>query len=93
MTTLSGSQQCYAKGSYGSHTTSPYLSLSFQCPSLLATWTGCPDTVHIFSVLCSVGWGRPFLDFVVRGSQAQIVHLLFELLLDFDGISVGHAQG
>ena len=32
----------------------------------------CPDTVHIFSVLCLVGWGYRFLDFVVRGSQAQI---------------------
>jgi hypothetical protein len=31
------------------------------------------DTIHIFFVLCSVGWGHPFLDFVVRGSQAQIV--------------------
>jgi hypothetical protein len=50
-----------------------YLSLSFRCPSLLVAWTGCPDTVHIFSVLCSVGWGHPFLAFVVRGSQAQIV--------------------
>jgi hypothetical protein len=44
----------------------------FRCPSLLVACTGCLDTVHIFSVLCSVGWGRPFLAFVVRGSQAQI---------------------
>jgi hypothetical protein len=73
MTALSDNQQCYAKGSYGSHTTSRYLSLSFQCPSFLVAWTGCPDTVHLFSVLCSVGWGHPFLAFVVRGSQAQIV--------------------
>jgi hypothetical protein len=72
MTALSGSKQCYAKGSYGSHTNSQYLSLSFQCP-LLVAWTGCPDTVHIFYVLCSMGWGRPFLAFFVRGSQAQIV--------------------
>jgi hypothetical protein len=71
-TALSGSQQCYAKGSYGSRTTSRYLSLSFQCPSLLAAWTGCPDTFHLCFVLYSVGWGRPFLAFVVRGSQAQI---------------------
>jgi hypothetical protein len=71
-TALSDSQQCYAKGSYGSCTTSQYLSLSFWCPSFLVAWTGCPDTVHIFSVLCSMGWGRPFLAFVVRGSQAQI---------------------
>jgi hypothetical protein len=57
----------------------------FLCPSLLADCT-----VHTF-FLCpfSVGWGRPFLAFVVRGSQAQITRLLFELLLDFDGISVG----
>jgi hypothetical protein len=59
-TTLSSSQQCYAKGSYGS-------------PSLLAAWTGYPDTVHILSILFSVGWGHPFLDFVVGGFQAQIV--------------------
>jgi hypothetical protein len=72
MTALSGSQQCYAKGSYGSHTTSRYLSLSLQCPYLLVAWNACPDTVHIFSILCSVGWGHPFLAFVVRGSQAQI---------------------
>jgi hypothetical protein len=72
MTILIDSQQCYAKGSYGSRTTSWYLSLSFWCPSLLAAWTGCLDTVHIFSVLFSVGWGCPFLDFFVRGSQAQI---------------------
>jgi hypothetical protein len=69
---LSVSQQCYAKGSYGSHTTSRYLSLSFWCPSLLAAWNGCPDTIHFFSILFLVGWGHPFLDFVVRGSQAQI---------------------
>jgi hypothetical protein len=69
VTALSGIQQCYSKGSYGSRTTSGYLSLSFRCPSLLADWIGCPDTVH----LCSVGWGRPFLDFFVRGSKAQIV--------------------
>jgi hypothetical protein len=55
-TALSGSQQCYAKGSYGSHTTSQYISLSFWCPSLLLAWTGCPDAIHIFSVLCLVGW-------------------------------------
>jgi hypothetical protein len=73
MTALSGSEKCHAKGSYGSHTTSQYLSLSFRCPSLLAAWTGCPDTIHIFSVLYSMGWGHPFLAFVVRGSQAQIV--------------------
>jgi hypothetical protein len=73
MTALSDSQHCYAKGSYGSRTTSRYLSLSFRCPYLLADWTGCPDTVHIFSILCSMGWECPFLDFVVRGSQAQIV--------------------
>jgi hypothetical protein len=72
MTALSDSQQFYAKGSYGSRTTSQYLSLSFRCPSLLVASTGCPDTVHIFSILCSMGWGRPFLAFVVRGSQAQI---------------------
>jgi hypothetical protein len=59
-------------GSYGSRTTSWYLSLSFQCPSLLASWIGSLDIVHIFSVLCSMGWGCPFLAFVVRGSQAQI---------------------
>jgi hypothetical protein len=35
---------------------------------LLVAWTGCPDTVHLFSILCSVGWGCPFLDFFVRGS-------------------------
>jgi hypothetical protein len=35
-------------------------------------WTGCPDTFHLFSVLCSMGWGCPFLPFAVRGSQAQI---------------------
>jgi hypothetical protein len=56
---LSGNQQCYAKSSYGSRTTSQYLSLSFQCPPLLAAWTGCLDTVHLCSVLCYVGWGRP----------------------------------
>jgi hypothetical protein len=71
-TALSGSQQCYAKGSYGSRTTSRYLSLSFWCPSLLVAWTGYPDTIHLFSVLFSMGLGRPFLAFVVRGSQAQI---------------------
>jgi hypothetical protein len=73
MATLSDNQQCYAKGSYGSHTTSWYLSLSFHCPSLLVAWNGFPDTIHILSALCSVGWGSPFLAFVVRGSQAQIV--------------------
>jgi hypothetical protein len=33
--------------------------------------------LSMFSILCSVGWGRPFLDFVVRGSQAQIAMSLF----------------
>jgi hypothetical protein len=73
MIALGESQQCYAKGSYGSCTTSQCLSLSFWCLSLLVSWAGCPDTVHICSILCSVGWGRPFLVVVVRGSQAQIV--------------------
>jgi hypothetical protein len=50
----------------------PYLSLSFWCPSFLAAWTGCHEVVCLFSVLCFVGWGCPFLDFAVRGSQAQI---------------------
>ena len=72
MTTLSDNQQCYAKGSYGSHTTSRYLSLSFWCPSLPSSWTSCLDTVHILFVLFYVGWGIPFLAFAVRGSQAQI---------------------
>jgi hypothetical protein len=71
-TALSNSQQCYVKGSYESRTTSRYLSLSFRCPSLLAACIGCLDTIHIFSILCSVGWGHPFLSFFVRGSQAQI---------------------
>ena len=73
MAALRRNQQCYAKGSYGSCTTSWYISLSFRCPSLLTAWTSCPDTVHLCSVLCSMGWGCPFLAFVVRGSQAQIV--------------------
>jgi hypothetical protein len=73
MTALSDNQQCYAKGSYGSRTTSRYISLSFWCPYLLAAWTDFTDTVHIFFVLFSMGWGFPFLNFVVRGSQAQIV--------------------
>jgi hypothetical protein len=47
MTALSGSQHCYAKGSYGSHTTSRYLSLSFRCPSLFTAWTGFPNIVHL----------------------------------------------
>jgi hypothetical protein len=72
MTALSDNQQCYAKGSYGSRTTSRYLSLSFWCPYLLVAWTDCPDTVHLCSILCFVGSGLPFLAFVVRGSQAQI---------------------
>jgi hypothetical protein len=72
MTSLNNSQQCYAKGSDGSRTTSRYLSLSFQCPSFLAAWTSCLDTINICSILCSMGWGRPLLPFVVRGSQEQI---------------------
>jgi hypothetical protein len=93
VTALSGNRQCYARGSYGSHTTSQYLSLFFWCSSLLADWTGFPVAVHIFSVLCSVFWGCPFLDFVVRGSQAQIVASFFKLILDFDGILVDLTQG
>jgi hypothetical protein len=73
MTSLSDGQHYYAKGSYGSRTTSWCLSLSFWCPSFLTSWIGCPDTDHLFSVICFVGWGHPFLDFGVRGSQAQIV--------------------
>jgi hypothetical protein len=65
MTALRDNQQCYAKGSYGIHTTSLYLSLSLWCHYFLVAWTGCPDTVHVFSFLSSVGWGVPFLDFVV----------------------------
>jgi hypothetical protein len=73
VTALSGSQQCYAKGSYGSQPTSQYLSLTFRCTSLLAAWTGFPDTVHLFSILCLGGWVYPFLAFFVRDSQEQIV--------------------
>jgi hypothetical protein len=93
MTALSGSQQCYAKGSYGSRTTSRYLSLSFRCPSWLAAWAGCPNTVHIFFILFSVGWGHPFLVLLWGVTKPKFPHLLFELLLDFDDISVGRAQG
>jgi hypothetical protein len=73
MTALRGNQQGYARGSYGSSTTSRYISFSFWCPSLLATWTGCPEAVLLFFILCSAGWGHPLLDFAVRDSQAQIV--------------------
>jgi hypothetical protein len=65
MTTLTDNQHCYAKGSYGSHTTFGTF--------WLAAWIGCPDTIHFFSVLCFVGLGHPFLAFIVMGSQAQIV--------------------
>jgi hypothetical protein len=68
MTSSSDNDQCYSRGSYGSHTTSWYLYLSFWCPSFLAGWTGCPKATHIFFVLCSMSWGHPFLDFDVRGS-------------------------
>jgi hypothetical protein len=44
----------------------------FSMSSLLVAWIGCPNTIHIFSVLCSMGWSRPFLASSVRGSQAQI---------------------
>jgi hypothetical protein len=67
-TALIENQQCYAKGSYGSRTTSWYPSLSFRCPSFLAAWNGFPNIFHLFSVLCSVGWGHSFLVFAVRGS-------------------------
>jgi hypothetical protein len=69
---LSDNQECCAKGSYGSRTTSWYLSLSFWCPSLLAAWTSFPDIVHLLSFLFYVGWGCPFLAFAVRGSHDQI---------------------
>jgi hypothetical protein len=72
MTALSENQQCYARGSYGSRTTSRYLSVSFRFPSLLAAWTGCPKVVCLFSFLFSMGWGRSFLAFSLRVSQAQI---------------------
>jgi hypothetical protein len=71
-TSLSGNQQCYSMGSYGSRTTSRCLCLSFRCPSLLAAWNGFHETFHIFFVLCYAGCGFPFLAFAVRGSQAQI---------------------
>jgi hypothetical protein len=69
MTALSSNQQCYARGSYGSRTTSWYLSSSSHCPSLLADWNGCLEVAHIFSVLFFTGWGYLFLDSAVRGSQ------------------------
>jgi hypothetical protein len=37
MTSLRGIQQCYSRGSYGTHTTFECLSLSSHCPSLFAT--------------------------------------------------------
>jgi hypothetical protein len=72
MTTLSGIQQCYAKGSYGSHTTSRYLCLYLWCPYFLVAWIGCTNSFHSLFSLFSMGWGYPFLDFVVKGSRAQI---------------------
>jgi hypothetical protein len=51
---------------------SHHFPVSFRCPLLVAC-TSCPDTIHLCSILCLVGWGHPFLDFIVRGSQAQIV--------------------
>jgi hypothetical protein len=45
----------------------PSIFLCFWCPSLLAAWNGCPDTFHIFSVLCSMGWGLPFPGFFYEG--------------------------
>jgi hypothetical protein len=65
MTALRDNKQCYAKGSYGSHTTSWYLSLSLRCHFFLVAWTGCPDIFHLFSCCSSMSWGVPFLDFVV----------------------------
>jgi hypothetical protein len=45
----------------------------FTLSFFLVAWTSFLDTVHLFSVLCYVGWVCPFLAFVVRGSQAQMV--------------------
>jgi hypothetical protein len=61
------------QGLLGSHTISRYLFLSFRCPCFLAACTSCPEVVRLCSVLFSMGWGHPFLDFFVRGSQDQIV--------------------
>jgi len=77
MTALSDNQKCYAMRSYGIRATTQYLYLSFQCPSFLVAWTGCPEAVCLFSFLFSTGWGLPFLDFVVRGSHAQIAASFF----------------
>jgi hypothetical protein len=70
----------------------PIIFMSFRCPSFLAALTSCPEVVYICFFLCSLGLGFPFLAFSMRGSQAQIVVSFFEILLDFDEISIGCAQ-
>jgi hypothetical protein len=49
-----------AKGFYGIHTIFPCPSSSSHFPSCVASWIGCPESGHIFSILCCVSWDRLF---------------------------------
>jgi hypothetical protein len=71
VTTWSDILRCCAKGFYGIHTTFPCPSSTSHYPSWVAAWTGCPESGHICSVPCVVGWGHLFLALAMRNLQIQ----------------------
>jgi hypothetical protein len=58
--------RCCAKGFYGIHTIFLCPSLTSHYPYGVASWNGCPESGHIFSVPCFVGWGHLFPALAVR---------------------------
>jgi hypothetical protein len=63
--------QCCAKGFYGIHTTFSFPSSTSHYPSWVASWIGCPESDHIFSTRCLVGWDHLFPASPMRNLQIQ----------------------
>jgi hypothetical protein len=70
-TASSDIHRCYARGFYGIHTISYYLSSSSHQPSLFTASTGCSEGLHPCFVLCYVGWGCLCPESIVRNLQIQ----------------------
>jgi hypothetical protein len=70
-------QQFYARGPYGSRTTSRYPSLSFWCPPLLRglDWFSWGSMSILFPLFCGLGFD--FNYFWCEGFPGQNFHVVF----------------
>ena len=71
MTSWSDILWCCAKEFYGIHTNFMCPSSSSHFLSYVVAWTGFPESGHVFSIPCCVGWGHLFPTSAMRSLQIQ----------------------